>query len=233
MKKIIATILTLCMILGLAGVANAEATTLTMWTFIAQHQEFYESMAKLWNEQNPDRQIDLQVTTIGYDDMHNKYKIALQADEGAPDLCDVELGQFPNVLTFSDKLTDLTPYMQDYMPDLVKARFEIYANPRWRHGCLLRCRAAGLRRCGLQGDQDLERLAGGRQKAEGRRAGRLDGHRGNQHPVGRQPDAGSAGRGLAGRRKGLRGYARGGQAGGYAEVLAGSRHLRDLPRRTA
>ena len=127
MKKIIATILALCMILGLAGVANAEATTLTMWTFIAQHQEFYESMAKLWNEQNPDRQIDLQVTTIGYDDMHNKYKIALQADEGAPDLCDVELGQFPNVLTFSDKLTDLTPYMQDYMPDLVKARFEIYA----------------------------------------------------------------------------------------------------------
>ena len=60
MKKIIATILALCMILGLAGVANAEATTLTMWTFIAQHQEFYESMAKLWNEQNPDRQIDLQ-----------------------------------------------------------------------------------------------------------------------------------------------------------------------------
>ena len=34
MKKIIATILALCMILGLAGVANAEATTLTMWTFI-------------------------------------------------------------------------------------------------------------------------------------------------------------------------------------------------------
>ena len=32
MKKIIATILALCMILGLAGVANAEATTLTMWT---------------------------------------------------------------------------------------------------------------------------------------------------------------------------------------------------------
>lgn len=54
MKKIIATILALCMILGLAGVANAEATTLTMWTFIAQHQEFYESMAKLWNEQNPE-----------------------------------------------------------------------------------------------------------------------------------------------------------------------------------
>lgn len=115
------------MFLSLATFASAESTTLTMWTFIAQHQEFYENMAALWNEQNPDRQIDLQVTTIGYDDMHNKYKIALQADEGAPDLCDVELGQFPNVLTFSDKLVDLTPYMEAYMPDLITARFEIYA----------------------------------------------------------------------------------------------------------
>ena len=50
MKKIIATILALCMFLGLAGVANAEATRLTRWTFIAKHQEFYEGMGKLWNE---------------------------------------------------------------------------------------------------------------------------------------------------------------------------------------
>lgn len=129
MKKILALVLALCMMLSLATFAQAEgtATTLTMWTFIAQHQEFYESMAKMWNEANPDRQIDIQVTTLGYDDMHNKYKIALQADEGAPDICDVELGQFPNVLSFSDKLLDLTPYMQEYMEDLVQARFEIYA----------------------------------------------------------------------------------------------------------
>lgn len=127
MKKVIALALFLCMLLSGLSVASAETTTLTMWTFIAQHQEFYESMAKVWNEANPDRQIDIQVTTLGYDDMHNKYKIALQADEGAPDLCDVELGQFPNVLAFNDKLLDLTPYMAPYMEDLVKARFEIYA----------------------------------------------------------------------------------------------------------
>lgn len=129
MKKIIALVLALSMLLGLCSFASAEAapTTLTMWTFIAQHQEFYEDMAKLWNEQNPTEQIALEVTTIGYDDMHNKYKIALESDEGAPDLCDVELGQFPNVLAFNDKLTDLTPYMEPYMADLIKARFEIYA----------------------------------------------------------------------------------------------------------
>lgn len=94
MKKIVALVLALSMLLGLCSFASAEAapTTLTMWTFIAQHQEFYEDMAKLWNEQNPTEQIALEVTTIGYDDMHNKYKIALESDEGAPDLCDVELG---------------------------------------------------------------------------------------------------------------------------------------------
>ncbi len=127
MKKIAALVLSLCMLIGMMSIASADTTTLTMWTFIAQHQEFYESMAKIWNEEHPDEQIDIQVTTLGYDDMHNKYKIALQADEGAPDICDVELGQFPNVLTFNDKLLDLTPYMQEYMADLVKARFEIYA----------------------------------------------------------------------------------------------------------
>ena len=127
MKKIAALVLALCMLVGMMSFASAETTKLTMWTFIAQHQEFYENMAAIWNEQNPDEQIEIQVTTLPYDDMHNKYKIALQSDEGAPDLCDVEIGQFPNVLAFNDKLVDLTTYMEPYMADLVKARFEIYA----------------------------------------------------------------------------------------------------------
>lgn len=136
MKKLVALFLALSMLLGMASFASAEAapTKLTMWTFIAQHQEFYESMAKLWNEQNPDRQIEIEVTTLGYDDMHNKMKIALQTDEGAPDMCDVELGQFPNILAYNNKLTDLTPYMTAYMDDLVKARFEIYAKDGMYYG---------------------------------------------------------------------------------------------------
>ena len=42
-------------------------------------------------------------------------------------MCDVELGQFPNILAFSDKLVDLTDALSPYMADLVKARLEIYA----------------------------------------------------------------------------------------------------------
>ncbi len=138
MKKLFAMALVLCMLLGAVSVAAAEEkTTLTMWTFIAQHQEFFEKAAERWNSENPDRPIAVEVTTLGYDDMHNKLKVALQADEGAPDMCDVELGQFPNVLAFSDKLVDLTEAMSPYMADLVQARLEIYAKDGKYYGAPL------------------------------------------------------------------------------------------------
>ncbi len=138
MKRLFAMLLVLSMLLGVATVASAEgATKLTMWTFIAQHQEFFEKAAERWNAANPDRPIEIEVTTLGYDDMHNKLKVALQADEGAPDICDVELGQFPNVLAYSDKLVDLTEAMSPYMADLVKARLEIYAKDGKYYGAPL------------------------------------------------------------------------------------------------
>ena len=138
MKKLFAMALVLCMLLGAVSVASAEeVTTFTMWTFIAQHQEFFEKAAERWNSVNPDRPIAVEVTTIGYDDMHNKFKVALQADEGAPDMVDVELGQFPNILAYSDKLYDLTPALTPYMPDLVQARLEIYAKDGKYYGAPL------------------------------------------------------------------------------------------------
>ena len=138
MKKLLALALTLCLLLGVVSIASAaEPTTLTMWTFIPQHQEFFEKAAERWNNENPDRPIKVEVTTIGYDDMHNKFKVALQSDEGAPDMCDVELGQFPNILAYSDKLVDLTPVLAPYMADLVKARLEIYAKDGKYYGAPL------------------------------------------------------------------------------------------------
>ena len=139
MKKVFALLLTLCLLLGAVSFASAEAekTTFTMWTFIAQHQEFFEKAAERWNSVYPDRPIAVEVTTIGYDDMHNKFKVALQADEGAPDMVDVELGQFPNILAYSDKLLDLTPALAPYMADLVQARLEIYAKDGKYYGAPL------------------------------------------------------------------------------------------------
>ncbi len=140
MKKLVALALALCMLLGMATFATAEenVTKLTMWTFIAQHQDYFEKAAERWNAEHPDEKIAIEVTTLGYDDMHNKFKTALQADDGsAPDLCDVELGQFPNVLAYSNALTDLTPYMEPLMANLVKARFDIYAQDGKYYGAPL------------------------------------------------------------------------------------------------
>ena len=42
MKKLLALALSLCLLLGVVSFASAaEPTTLTMWTFIAQHQDFF------------------------------------------------------------------------------------------------------------------------------------------------------------------------------------------------
>ncbi|MBQ4264741.1 MAG: extracellular solute-binding protein, partial [Clostridia bacterium] len=133
MKKIVALALALCLMATLA-VASAEPTKLTAWTFIAQHQEYYEGMAEKWNAEHPDEQIEIEVTTLGYDDMHNKMKVALQSDQGAPDACDVELGQFPNILAFNDKLVELDSYIEPLKDDIVTARLEIYSKDGHYYG---------------------------------------------------------------------------------------------------
>ena len=129
MKKLLSLALALCMLLSIISFASAEqaATKLTLWTFISQHDAYYYMLADMWNEQHPDEQIELECVTLGYDEMHNKLKVALQAGEGAPDLCDVEVGQFPNILAFSDSLVPLQDYMGELMNQLVKSRLDIYS----------------------------------------------------------------------------------------------------------
>ena len=129
MKKLLSLALVLCMVLSIVSFASAEeaATKLTLWTFISQHDAYYYTLADMWNEQNPDKQIELECVTLGYDEMHNKLKVALQAGEGAPDICDVEAGQFPNILAYSDSLVPLQDYMGDLMNQLVESRLNLYS----------------------------------------------------------------------------------------------------------
>ena len=67
-----------------------------MWVFAELHATYYEQMAKQWNEQNPDRPIDLKVTVYPYEDMHNKLQLAANSGSGLPDLVDIEVNQFSN-----------------------------------------------------------------------------------------------------------------------------------------
>lgn len=104
-----------------------SGTKMEMWSFVELHNTFYAQMLEKWNEENPDRQIQMTFTTYPFADMHNKMIMALQTGEGAPDLCDIERGQFPNFLQGEVQLYPLNDALEPYMGDLVQSRFDIYS----------------------------------------------------------------------------------------------------------
>ena len=85
MRKAALSVLVLVLVglLLVPGLASANVTKFTLWTFIPQHARFFQVMAEKWNELNPDRQVEIEATVLPYDDMHNKLQIALQSGVGA------------------------------------------------------------------------------------------------------------------------------------------------------
>jgi ABC-type sugar transport system, periplasmic component len=119
----------------ITGNEVAGATELSMWTFVELHGKFYQTMVDSWNKAHPDKPINLTVTVLPYDDMHNKLAIALQANgEGAPDICDIEIGKFPNFLQGTPQLEDLTDAVAPYRKDLVESRLQIYSKDNKLYG---------------------------------------------------------------------------------------------------
>src|SRR5690606_28668009 len=76
------------------GGGEGGATTLDMWVFAELHGQVYEEMAEKWNEENPDKEIDLNLTVYPYQDMHDKLLLAVNSGQGLPDLADIEVGKF-------------------------------------------------------------------------------------------------------------------------------------------
>ncbi len=111
-----------------ATFGDPNGTHLDMWTFVAMHGEHYGNMVEIWNEQNPDRTIEITCTTYPFQDMHTKFLTSLTAGTGAPDICDVEIGKFPNVVEGMDTwLVPLDDAAAPYLDTMVPARMEIYA----------------------------------------------------------------------------------------------------------
>ncbi len=106
---------------------DANGTHLEMWTFVELHGQHYGNMVDLWNEQNPDRTIEITCTTYPYSDMHTKLLTSLNAGTGAPDICDVEVGQVPNGVAGEDTwLYPLNDAAAPYLDTMVPARMETY-----------------------------------------------------------------------------------------------------------
>ena len=107
-------------------VEGDDVTTLNVWTFIENHQDFYTNMAEKWNEANPDKKVKLVLSNMAYDDMHNKLSLALESGEGAPDVVDIELGKFPAFTTGKIGLMDLTSAIEPYKDKVVESRLDLY-----------------------------------------------------------------------------------------------------------
>ena len=129
MKKVLALVLVLALALGSGVTALAEGapTEIEFWTFQTLHVEFYEEMAKEWNEQNPDRQIVLKPDVYDFEQMHELLGNALLAGEGAPDLVDIEFGKYANFLRGDIQLLPLNDIVEPELDNIVKARVDIYA----------------------------------------------------------------------------------------------------------
>ena len=140
LRKVLAALLSAVMVLGtLAGCGAKEeteapaeeaaegVTELEFWTFVELHGTFFESMAEKWNEANPDKQIQVNVNVMPYDDMHNKLQIALTSGEGTPDFVDIEQGKFANFTQGTPALMDLTDAAADYADDIVQSRMDLYS----------------------------------------------------------------------------------------------------------
>ena len=109
------------------GVEGEDVTELTVWTFVENHQDFYTEMAEKWNEENPDKQVNLVLSNMAYDDMHNKLSLALESGEGAPDVVDIEVGKFPAFMVGDIGLLDLTDAIAPYKDKVVESRLDLYS----------------------------------------------------------------------------------------------------------
>lgn len=114
-----------------SAVCAAYAEPVTFWTFQAAHRKFMESAAERWNETYPDRPLELQAETLGYDDLHNNLLISLQTGTGAPDIVDIEIAMYANFITGDEQYIPLLPLNDIIEPEkdhFIMGRFDNYAN---------------------------------------------------------------------------------------------------------
>lgn len=142
MKRIfVLLVLIMCMVGMVFAAGNKEQTAsaiegteLTFWTFQDLHMDFYKTMAKLWNEQNPDRKIIFKPEVLPFEDMHTKLLVSLQAGTGAPDMVDIEIGKFPNFMKGDIQLASLNDVIDPVRDKFITARLDIYSKDGQNYG---------------------------------------------------------------------------------------------------
>lgn len=119
---------------NLVSNVSENAEKMELWTFVELHGQFYADMLQRWNTDNPDKELDITMTVMPYDDMHNKLTLALQSGEGAPDVVDIEVGKFPSYMQGDVQFVDMTSYVDPYRDDIVASRLDIYSKDGVNYG---------------------------------------------------------------------------------------------------
>lgn len=103
------------------------ATVLSFWTFGDSHAEYFQYAQDIWNEQNPDRLIELDISVMPFSAMHENLLMALQSGTGAPDLVDVEVGM-TGVYLSAEHIPFLpqNEVLAPFMDELIYSRVEMY-----------------------------------------------------------------------------------------------------------
>lgn len=114
--------------------AEPQEVTLTFWTFVDAHADFFNRQAERFNAEHPEVKIKLEPTVIDYMEMHDKLLIALQAGTGAPDLVDIEIAKFGTFMRGDIQLHDLTPIVERSGQDLVIERMAPYQGQGKQYG---------------------------------------------------------------------------------------------------
>lgn len=109
------------------GVTADGKNQIEMWTFVQQHADFFKDAAETWNKENPEEEIELKVSVLPYDQMHQKLQVALNSGKGAPDITDIEISQFAALTKGNNvPLEPLNDAIQEDLPYLVESRLDNY-----------------------------------------------------------------------------------------------------------
>ncbi len=148
-KKLLTTALAATMaasaMLATPALADGEATSqgtntfvdggteMEFWTFQSLHVGFWTTMADKWNEANPDRPINLTVTTGDSASIHSKLLVACQSGDGAPDMADIEIGHYGAFLK-DGFLVPIDDAVEPYKDDVVMSRVNMYGDGEHVYG---------------------------------------------------------------------------------------------------
>ena len=123
MTKYLSILLLILVVAGIAIPVGAQDTTeITFWTFVDIHADYMQQRAEEWNAANPDRQIELVPTVIGYQEMHDTLLLNLLSGTGAPDMVDIEFYKWNPFLKGDIQFHPLNDIVDPVIDTLVASR---------------------------------------------------------------------------------------------------------------